>query len=248
MNRLLRPALLVLAAGVCMTVLAARLTADTISIPIISILDDLEESLEDGAIDVASSDIELGVDGPPDPRNFVGLRFVDVGIPALSTINSASVQFMVDEDDDEVTNVRILGELAANSAAYADMPFNLTSRDRTTNSVLWSNIPVWTGEGTTGPDQRTPDISAIIQEIIDQPGWAAGNALSVFILPDPITDNTGERTAISFDKSGDPANAGSGFQPAILNVDFTPIPEPSTWAIAAIAGILLAAFGRRRAR
>lgn len=248
MKRILRPAL---GAVISLAVLSSMATAATISIPILSILDDLEESLEDGAIDVSSSDLELGADGPPTPRNFIGLRFLGVPIPAGSTINSASVQFMVDENDDEVTNVRILGELAPNSAAYQDVAFNLTSRAQTTSSVLWSNIPNWSGEGTAGPDQLTPNLSAIVQEIINQPAWAPGNALSIFIHPEPITDGSGERTAISFDRSSDPANAGAGFNPPILNIDFTPgvIPEPSSLVLAALAacGLAIGAVrGRRR--
>jgi titin len=243
MKRILRRAMPIFGAALCLVLFGVRLTADTITVPIVAAFDDMEENLDDGTQDTGSSDIELNTEGPPDgPRQIVGLRFVDLGIPALSTINSASIQFMVDEDDNEVTNVRIYGELAANSAPFVDVVNNLSSLTRTSNSVVWSDIPVWAGEGTSGPDQRTPDLSPIIQEIIGQPGWAAGNALSLLIFSEPESDNTGERTAISFEK----ANGTANFNPAILNVDFTAIPEPSSWIIAAVGALSLAAFGKRR--
>ena len=50
---------LVLSTALCLSVLGATSLADTIDIEIAAILDDLEESLEDGMIDIASSDLEL---------------------------------------------------------------------------------------------------------------------------------------------------------------------------------------------
>ncbi len=44
-----------------------------------------------------------------------------------------------------------------------------------------------------GPDQRTPDLSAVIQEVVNRPGWASGNAIAVIIT------GTGKRVADSFD-------------------------------------------------
>ncbi|MEX2140677.1 MAG: hypothetical protein WD894_15555 [Pirellulales bacterium] len=234
MTCLIERSIVFLGALLCAAAFAARASADTIVVPIVAEMDDLEEFLdgaEVGMLDVGSSDLELGTEGPPEPRQAVGLRFLDIGILPGSTINSASVQFMVDEADDEITNLRIFGELTPNSSPFTDTPFNISSRTRTSSSVVWSNIPVWTTEGDTGPDQRTPDLSPILTEIIGQAGWMSGNALSLIILPEPFTDNTGERTAISFNKSMGTPN----FQPPILTVDFVPIPEPSSLALALLA-------------
>jgi hypothetical protein len=80
--------------------------------------------------------------------------------------------------------------------------------------VLWDDIPVWTVPGQSGPDQRTPNLASIIQEIVNQPGWASGNALSIFIAPDPIDDNTMERTASAFEENAATSN------PAVLSILF----------------------------
>ena len=46
--------------------------------------------------------------------------------------------------------------------------------------VSWSPPP-WPTEGLAGADQRSPDLSDIIQVIINRPGWERGNALALVI-------------------------------------------------------------------
>ena len=75
-----------------------------------------------------------------------------------------------------------------------------------------------------------PVPKAVIQEIIDQAGWASGNSLAVII------DGTGERTAESF--NGDPAGA------ALLHVEFStgpPVNTPPTVAAGGDQAITLGA-------
>jgi hypothetical protein len=173
---------------------------DTLTYHITGPADDLEESLVDGSIDPQSSDLELNTEGPPGNPQIVGLRFVGVDIPQGTTISDASLQFTVDEADNEVTNVRIYGELIPDSPRIDHLTdLSLSSRTLTTSSVVWSNIPEWPNAGDAGPDQLTPDLGPIVQEIVGQAGWVSGNALTFLIFPEPATDNTGERTAVSYD-------------------------------------------------
>jgi hypothetical protein len=58
--------------------------------------------------------------------------------------------------------------------------------------VAWSP-PDWTAVGAAGAAERTPDLAALLQEIVDRPGWAPGNALALLVT------GTGTRTAESFD-------------------------------------------------
>ncbi len=62
--------------------------------------------------------------------------------------------------------------------------------------MLWSPVP-WTTKGEAGPDQQTPDLASIIQEIVNRPGLSSGNSLVVIIT------GTGERVAESY--NGDSA-------------------------------------------
>ena len=229
MHRLLRPQgaptnllprTLVVAVAMCLSV-AGRAHADNLTYYLTGPNDDLEEVMAPsggdtvGDLDPGSSDLELGTEGPPDPNQAIGLRYlnVDIGQGQGSTIQSANLQFTVDEDDNEITTVRIYGELTSNSPVFdPTTPFNITSRNLTTSSVVWSNIPVWPDMHgiTAGPDQRTPDLGPIVREIVDQAGWASGNAMSFIIFPDPLDNNVGERTAVSYDglELADPASAG----------------------------------------
>jgi hypothetical protein len=199
-------ALLILVAAVFMAVPSANVNAATVSRVIETGSDDAEESIDSpGSMDLTSSDLEFAVDGPPEPLQWIGLRFTNITIPRNTTIASATIQFTVDQSDTDTeadTDVRFFGEKSPNAATFTTDPFNLTSRPRTTASVLWDDVPEWTVPGQSGPDQRSPNLASIIQEIINQPGWASGNALAILIAPDPIDDNTMERTASSFEENG----------------------------------------------
>ena len=174
--------------------------------------DDSEEHLTEGnTIDLTSSDLELGAEGGGADAQVQGIRFLGIDIPAGSTITSASIQFTVDEADDEPTSVMIYGELAADPGGYTDAVGDITARARTTAVVAWNDIPVWDDAsiGSAGPDQLTPDLASIVQEVVDQADWNAGNAIA-FIIEG--TENS-ERTAESFD-----GDAGAA---PLLHIEFS---------------------------
>ena len=186
------------------------------AVRVVSGSDDSEEHLtEANAIDLTSSDLELGAEGGGDDTQEIGIRFQDVAIPSGSIINGATIQFTVDEADDEPTSLLIYGELSADPAEYGDTAGDITSRTKTTAVVEWNDIPVWDDAsiGSAGPDQRTPDLSSIVQEIINQPGWKFSNSMAFIIAPNP----GGERTAESFDGTAETA--------PLLQVDFSSAPS-----------------------
>jgi hypothetical protein len=161
--------------------------------------DDVEEVVGTGNIDMGSGDLELAYEntGQSTPQ-VIGLRYTGIPIPKGAAITEAWVQFGVDETKGgtEPVNLIIEGELSADAAAFTSDAFNVTSRDRTTAQVQWS-VPNWTNVGDRGPDQTTPNIASIIQEIVNQDGWAAGNALVLIFSDDPANPSSGVRCAVA---------------------------------------------------
>ena len=164
--------------------------------------DDAEESAT-GAIDLTSSDLELVFDGG---NQTVGMRFAGLGIPAGATIIGAYVQFTVDETPSNATSLVIQAQAVDNAATFTTAAFGISSRPRTSAAVNWSP-PAWPVIDVAGPDQRTPDLATVIQEVVSRPGWTSGNALAI------IVTGTGERVA-------EARNAGATLAP-LLHVEYT---------------------------
>ncbi len=86
----------------------------------------------------------------------------------------------------------IEAEAADHAAPFVDVAGNLSARPRTLAWVPWSP-PEWPVVGAAGPEQQSPDLAAILQEIVDRPGWVAGGSVAILVT------GTGERVAESFD-------------------------------------------------
>ena len=177
----------------------------TVNVKITDANDDLEERLAAGgdalgSVDATSSDLELGCETAPEPQ-IVGLIFRAVAIPKGATITNAYVQFTCDETDSQtLPPLTIQGEKSANAVApYSLADFCISSRPKTTASVSWSPAPWETADVRTA-NERTPDIKTIVQEIVNQSGWASGNNLAIMIWTTDIVKE--HRTAEAYE--GDP--------------------------------------------
>jgi hypothetical protein len=153
--------------------------------------DDSEEQLTDepekhtaGYIDDGSSDLELGSEnvssgGVP---QIVGIGFRDVQVPFGATITNAYIQFSSDSDEDSEVVLKIWGEAATNSSLpFLSTDFNISSRTKTNSMVEWTPDAWASGDRTEA--QQTPDLSTIINEIISDVAWAAGNNITFLIEP-----------------------------------------------------------------
>jgi len=180
----------------------------TIQVRVSSSEDDAEQGPSE-VVSLSSSDLELVVDD--DGQQVVGMLFRELPIPQGATILSAHVQFKVDETSTDPSSLAIQVETADDPAPYQEVNRNLSNRPLTSTVISWEP-PAWSTEGAAGPDQQTPDLSPLIQEVVDRNGWAPGNSLALII------QGTGTRTAESFD--GDPSGT------ALLQVTFEG--EPAT--------------------
>jgi hypothetical protein len=130
-----------------------------------------------------------------------GLRFDAIGIPPGAEILGAHLALTSAKKGTKPAALQIFGEESGDAAPFGPAPSHLSGRDATDESVLWT-VPLWPAAGEPA---TTPDLSRLLEEIIEHPEWAEGNALALF------ASGTGKRSVVAFD-----GRAG----PPLLHVDF----------------------------
>jgi hypothetical protein len=156
---------------------------------------DAEEHLTDGSMDVTSSDLEFPYEDNADPSatdpQLTALRFV-LPLAQGAQISQAYLEFEVDEDkgNDKPVNVIIEAQLVADAPAIADTAGNLSSRTAWTKAKVKWTVPMGL---TANTKFQSPDIAAILTELVNQAGWTSGNAVLLVIRDDPDAPSTGLR-------------------------------------------------------
>ena len=150
-----------------------------------------------GDVDINDRSIFLGRH-PDEGAQIVAHRFPDVAVPPGVTITDAWIQYQSADDDAIVTTLDIRAQAIDDAPPITTSDFDISSRTLTSTSVEW-NPPSWSAAGLVGADQRTPGLSALVQAVVDTPGWASGNAMAFII------EGSGRREFVSRDL--DPAAA-----------------------------------------
>jgi len=137
--------------------------------------------------DLGDIDDSIGNFTPETQKFGSGLRFANVNIPQGATITYAYLTFTSRTDESgTVTRSVIVGDKETDAAAFSNLA-DYQSRlgkdvggadntKRTSVQVTWDKIGPW----QSGNQYQSPDISSVIQEIVDQPGWTSGNHLALF--------------------------------------------------------------------
>ncbi|WP_168564394.1 hypothetical protein [Crateriforma spongiae] len=161
--------------------------------------DDAEEGTN-GEVDLANEDLDLGQLSGFESAAKIGIRFDGIRMHNERKIERAFVQFTMEGNriKSKPTTLTIRAELSPDAESFKKDAKNISSRELTKESVTWSPEP-WDPKRARDEKPQTPDLSALIQEVVDQTDWVEGNAL-VFII-----SGEGERDAVSFD--GDRKNA-----------------------------------------
>jgi hypothetical protein len=149
----------------------------------------------------------------------VGTRFLGVAIPQGATITNAYLQFQADEAHSVATNLTIRGQAADNPSTFSTTNGDLSSRPTTAASQAWTVDP-WLAVGDAGPAQRSPNLAAIIQQIVSRPGWASGNALVLLVT------GSGQRVAVAHNQT--PAAA------PLLHIEWTTGSAASTYRVPSV--------------
>ncbi|MCW2285377.1 hypothetical protein M2323_003316 [Rhodoblastus acidophilus] len=173
-------------------------------------IDDVEQ-FASGSVYTNSSDLELtdDVQTTGGTGQTVGIRFTGVNIPVGATITNAYIQFQAKEVWTGATSVTIRADASANAAAFTTATNNVSSRTKTSASVGWSIAP-WSTIGAAGVDQRTPDLTSVVQQIVNTSGWAALNSMAF------IVTGSGTRTAWAYD--------GNAAAAPLLHIEYTMAP------------------------
>ena len=136
-----------------------------------------DDAEQDGKkMDLDSSDLDMN------EKEYVGMRFNDLTIPQGATITNAYVQFTAEDEEGDTGNatVKIYAEDTDNASEFTSRNNDISSRDSTSSKVTWS-VPDWNNGGDSGPAQMTPDLSSVIQEVVDRNGWQSGNSIAIIV-------------------------------------------------------------------
>lgn len=141
-----------------------------------------------------------------------GFRFLNVTIPAGSTINSASISLNFISTSYDSPEVNIYCEDVDDATTFAAGANNISGRTLTTAYTYWDATNIGTGV------KVSPDFAAAVQEVIDRGGWTSGNDLNVIIKGNAATsefrvstwDSANPEAQLDIDYT---APAGGGGQP-----------------------------------
>ncbi len=115
--------------------------------------------------------IDLAKSGEP-----VGFRFANVNVPVGATITDARLEFEIDAENTNAVTLLISGEDADNPVTYGNGN-NVSSRVKTATNTSWAvNTNPAVNNALT-----SPNISTIVQHIIDRGGWSANNAMAFIV-------------------------------------------------------------------
>ena len=128
----------------------------------------------------------------------VGYRFDQAAIPANAVIVSATLSQYGFRSGRDVT-VGYRGEVAANAAPFTGNRFDLSARAKTLESVT-DHLSAWQNHGY----RQSPDLSAVLQEIVSGPEWQSGNAIALFVTNEGSRRN---RVVMPFERN--PSNAAT---------------------------------------
>ncbi len=186
---------------------------DSVRIQMTGLDGDVEVSTDDAEqknneIDkLYDDDLDIGWEG--DEFNVVatGLRYRGVNVPKGAMIDSAFIEMWAHEDEGDLAIVTINGEASDNPVTYNETDL-ISDRPRTTANVVWNVDEEW----TIWEQYRTPDLKALVQEIVDRDGWQQGNAMAFFLTGQDqgASDDDNARDFEGFENVADPEDGGDG--------------------------------------
>ncbi len=173
------------------------LVSDRMVVPISGAGDDGQENSA-GQMDMTSATLDFFYDTESETHGqIIGLRFQNINLPAGTTIQNAYLQFTSIANNPSLNAPfgMIHIEDAEDASPYTNEAYAISNRTYLEESIIWTMQP-WTSATEQAPIQRTPDVSSLVQNIINQDGWEAGNSIAFMLnSPNPLNTNTGNQAA-----------------------------------------------------
>ena len=183
--------------------------------------DDAEERIEggDGSVMIDTTNLFIGEGeeeictkmGPKGCQKYevgyfdtmVGLRFNNVAVLPKAVITKAYITFQAYTNGSGNASITIRGEDEGTPGAYSTDNEDISGRRDTGASVSWSITSDW----ASGASYSTPDLIAIVQEIVNRPDWGSNNNMAFMFT------GSGSRSARSH-------NYGDGSSGPVLVIEY----------------------------
>jgi len=156
-------------------------------------VDDIQEFISTGEIDTGAEMIQTSDTNGP---NMLGFRFKGLEVPQGAKIVDAHLRLIAAESESSLANAKIYGDDTVFSAVFnGNFDNDASLRMPTMASVAWNNI----GETISGTGIKSPNLAAIVEEIVAKPGWLPGNPMTLLIEGD---GSSGSRSFKTLDGDG----------------------------------------------
>lgn len=174
-------------------------TLHTINRPLVENHNNAWQALSDNSVTVPykstknnnDSDAKYNSQLRIDKGKLLGMRFENITIPKGQSIQSAHLEFWPVKNCGAncTVTVKFIGEKIADSAPFLPQDNNLTDRNKTAKRISSTSSRLVANEVA-----RFNGLKDIIQEIVNQPNWENGNALSLLINPHPSSEDGENKT------------------------------------------------------
>lgn len=131
----------------------------------------------DDAVEDRDGNVSVRVTTTGSVYSIVGMRFTPVNIPQGAIINDALLSVYCNSIINDNPRLLISGEATDNAYTFEDSAYNISSRYLTSEQITWSEDNIYLYGYVT-----SPDIKAVIQEIVNRPNWSSGNAINIILI------------------------------------------------------------------
>lgn len=161
--------------------------SESLSVVVSSSADDAEENNQ-GEVKLTSNDLDFRSD------NLSAIRLA-LDVPAGAVISEATLNLMAKGNTSGANEIAFRAQTAGDASVFTTTTGDLSQRSTTSTSVRWTP-----GAWTDGETYSSPDLSVLIQTLVDQPGYQPGSHVVLTMTSDAA--NAQKRSARTYDYNG----------------------------------------------